>query len=131
MGVYAAAALLKDCGYMVIMATAKEEKALESLESEESKKIIIDWVVRNQIKHIGISYRLDPDDAVNIVGRFIAALKNNDVFECLGAVVKSIYFAGLKPACRKNRERVWRAYTYLYGRRNGRRNIGCNGGAGG
>lgn len=37
MGVYAAA-LLKDCGYMVIMATAKEEKALESLESEESKK---------------------------------------------------------------------------------------------
>ena len=101
MGVYAAAALLKDCGYMVIMATAKEEKALESLESEESKKIIIDWVVRNQIKHIGISYRLDPDDAVNIVGRFIATLKNNDVFECLGAVVKSIYFAGLKPACEK------------------------------
>lgn len=80
MGVYAAAALLKDCGYMVIMATAKEEKALESLESEESKKIIIDWVVRNQIKHIGISYRLDPDDAVNIVGRVYCNFKKQRRF---------------------------------------------------
>ena len=32
MGVYAAAALLKDCGYMVIMATAKEEKAIVKLQ---------------------------------------------------------------------------------------------------
>lgn len=83
MGVYAAAALLKDCGYTVIMATSKEEKALESLESEESKKIIVDWVVQNQIKHIGISYRLDPDDAVNIAGRFIAILKKQRCFDVL------------------------------------------------
>lgn len=57
--------------------------------------------MQNQIKHIGISYRLDPDDAVNIAGRFIAILKKQRCFECPEAVVKSIYFAGLKPACEK------------------------------
>ena len=99
MGVYAAAALLKDCGYTVIMSTAREERALESLESEESKKIIVEWIKENEIKHIGISYRLDPNDAVNIVGRFVTLLKDQRCYECLEAVVKSIYFAGLKPAC--------------------------------
>ena len=54
MGVYAAAALLKDCGYMVIMSTPREERALESLESEESKKIITEWIKENEIKHIGV-----------------------------------------------------------------------------
>ena len=99
MGVYAAAALLKDCGYMVIMSTPREERALESLESEESKKIITEWIKENEIKHIGVSYRLDPNDAVNIVGRLVTLLKDKRYYECSDAVVKSIYFAGLKPAC--------------------------------
>ena len=47
MGVYAAAALLKDCGYTGIMSTAREERALESLESEKNKKIIVEWIKEN------------------------------------------------------------------------------------
>ena len=38
MGVYAAAALLKDCGYTVIMATSKEEKALDRWKVKKVKK---------------------------------------------------------------------------------------------
>mgnify|MGYP004437378417 FL=1 len=42
---------------------------------------------------------MDPKDAVNILGRLIILLKKEGYFECLSAKVKSIYFAGLKPAC--------------------------------
>lgn len=62
---------------------------MESLESEESKKIIVEWIKENEIKHIGISYRLDPNDAVNIVGRFVTLLKSQRCYECLEAVVRA------------------------------------------
>ena len=41
MGIYAAAELLRDCEYNVIISPPKIEKALESLESEESQQIIL------------------------------------------------------------------------------------------
>ena len=99
MGIYAAAGLLKDCGYNVIISPPRVEKALETLESEESKDIVLKWIDKNHINHIGISYRLDPQDAIEIVGRLVVLLKENGYFEAYGACVKSIYFAGLKRAC--------------------------------
>lgn len=99
MGIYAAAELLRDCEYNVIISPPKIEKALESLESEESQQIILDWIQQNYIQHIGISYRLDPDDAVQLVGKLVMVLKKNQYYETDSAIVKSIYFAGLKPAC--------------------------------
>lgn len=101
MGIYSAAALLRDCGYEVLLAPKYVEKALETLESEESKRIIIEWIKQNKINHIGFSYRLDPKDAVNILGKLVLLLKNERYFECPSAIVKSVYFAGLKPACEK------------------------------
>lgn len=99
MGIYAAAELLRDCEYNVIISPPKIEKALESLESEESQQIILDWIQQNYIQHIGISYRLDPDDAVQLVGKLVTVLKKNQYYETDSSIVKSIYFAGLKPAC--------------------------------
>lgn len=99
MGVYAAASLLKECGYQVLIAPPRVEKALESLESDESQKVILSWIADNKINHIGISYRLDPVDAVNTVGKLVTFLKKNQYYESESAIVKSIYFAGLKPAC--------------------------------
>lgn len=99
MGVYAAASLLKECGYQVLIAPPRVEKALESLESDESQKVILSWIADNKINRIGISYRLDPVDAVNTVGKLVTLLKKNQYYESESAIVKSIYFAGLKPAC--------------------------------
>ena len=99
MGIDTAVSLLRECNYKVIVSPLRVQKALETLESEESQRIILDWIKSNKINHIGVSYRLDPRDAVNIFGRLVALLKKEQYFESLSANVKSIYFAGLKPAC--------------------------------
>lgn len=99
MGIHASAALLQECGYKVVISEPEVEDALDKLLAERNQKIIINWIKNNKIQHIGISYRLDPHDAVDIVGRFVALLKKKGLYEAEGALVKTIYFAGLKPAC--------------------------------
>ena len=101
MGVHAAAALLRDCGYNVIIAPAEIEDALDKISAESSQNIIKNWLIHNNVKHIGISYRLDPEDAVNIVGRLAAMLKRERLFETSDAKIRSVFFAGLTPACDK------------------------------
>lgn len=101
MGVHAAAALLRDCGYNVIIAPAEIEDALDKISAESSQNVIKNWLIQNNAKHIGISYRLDPEDALNIVGRLVAMLKRERLFETSDAKIRSIFFAGLAPACDK------------------------------
>ena len=99
MGINAATALLRDCGFNVVVSTEKVEYALEGITAESNQKIIIEWIKENKINHLGISYRLDPVDAVNLVGKVVELLKKEGLYECDSAIVKNIHFAGLKPAC--------------------------------
>lgn len=99
MGVYAAAALLRECGYHVVISPESVEDALDKIVSVTSQKRIVQWIVSNKIHHLGISYRLDPVDAFNIVGRLVTLLKIKGLFGGPSSQVKSIYFAGLAPAC--------------------------------
>ncbi len=99
MGIYAAASLLKECGYRVIIAPPQIEDALDKISADSSQKLILNWLKENHINHIGISYRLDVDDAVGIVGKLAHILKQNGIYESDGASIKSIYFAGLTAAC--------------------------------
>lgn len=101
MGVHAASALLSDCGYKVILAPTYIENAVSRIASETSQKLILDWIRANNITNLGISYRLDPDDAVQLVGRIVYMLKKNGLYESADSSVKAIHFAGLKPACDK------------------------------
>lgn len=101
MGINAAADLLRDCGYNVLISPPEIEDALNKIEVESSQNIIKRWLVQNNVKHIGVSYRLDPDDAVNIVGRLITMLKRERLYETSDAKIRSIFFAGLAPACNK------------------------------
>lgn len=81
MGIDAAVSLLRECNYKVIVSPLRVQKALETLESEESQRIILDWIKSNKINHIGVSYRLDPRDAVNIFGRLVALLKKDNILK--------------------------------------------------
>lgn len=101
MGVNASAALLTECGYKVVVSTPQIEEALDKITVESRQRLIVQWIKENSINHIGISYRLDPDTAVEIVGRLVALLKKEGMYESSDAVVKSIHFAGLAPACDK------------------------------
>lgn len=101
MGIRAAANLLEECGYRVILAPQNIENALSTITSESSQILILKWIMENRINHIGFSYRLDTDNAINYLGRFVALLKREGLYESSSAMVKSIYFAGLIPACEK------------------------------
>ena len=101
MGVHAAAALLRDCGYRVIISPPSIENAMGRITAESSQKIILDWIKENNISRIGFSYRLDPEDAVDLMGRLIHTLKTNGYYETANSQIKSVFFAGLTPACVK------------------------------
>lgn len=99
MGIHAATALLRDCGFQVEVSTEMVELALDDIPAESNQKIVADWIRKNKINHLGISYRLDPIDAVDLVGRVVALLRRERLYECGSAIVRTIHFAGLKPAC--------------------------------
>ncbi len=101
MGIYAAAELLKECGYWVIIAPPQIEEALGKISLDSSKDLVLGWLKENHISHIGISYRLDTDNAVGIVGQLVHMLRSKGAYESSDAFIKSIYFAGLMAACDK------------------------------
>lgn len=101
MGLHAAAALLRDCGYNVVIAPLEIEDALGRLTDSSSQKKFLKWIKKNQISRLSFSYRLDPNDALSILGGMVYLLKKNGLYESADAQIKSISFAGLKPACDK------------------------------
>ena len=99
MGVHAAAALLSECGYKVVISPEKIEYAMERISVDSSQKIILEWIDENNISRIGFSYRLDPDVAIDLFGRLVYMLSQNGYIGESNSKIKSIYFAGLTPAC--------------------------------
>lgn len=116
MGIHASAALLRECGYEVVISPYQVEEALDKITVESKQRLIVKWIVENHISHIGISFRLDPDIAVDIVGRLVTLLKKERIYESENAIVKSIHFAGLPAACDKiDREYNCRIRTFRGG----------------
>lgn len=101
MGIHAAASLLRDCGYHVLISPTEVERAMERITAKSCQDIILDWIDSNHISRIGFSYRLDPDTAVDLMGRLVYLLTNNGYYGGSDTKVKSIFFAGLKSACDK------------------------------
>lgn len=99
MGIHASTALLHDCGYKVLISPKEIEDALEKIETESYQQKIVKWIRDNKITRIGVSYRLDPASAVEIVGRLVMLLQQERLYNCNSAQVRSIHFAGLTTAC--------------------------------
>ncbi len=100
-GIHAAAALLRDCGYRVLISPKPIEYAMERIASESYQKVVLDWINENNITRIGFSYRLDPDTAVELMGRLIHVLSKKGYYGRSDSKVKGVFFAGLSPACEK------------------------------
>ena len=106
MGLRAASALLADCGYEAFMPPAHVERAAGALNLESSQETVVEWIVEHGITMLGFSYRLDPDDAVQIFGRLMHLLRKRRLYGNDGAQIRHVHFAGLAPAC----ERIEREY---------------------
>lgn len=99
MGIHAAAALLRDCGYCVEISPKKIEWAMERISAQSAQDEILKWIDGHQIDRIGFSYRLDPDTAVELMGRFMHMLTSRGYYGGPDSRIKSVFFAGLMPAC--------------------------------
>jgi hypothetical protein len=99
MGIDSAADLLRDCGYEVVIAEDSVGKAMDDYKHEPRRKTIVDWIISNKIERLGISYRLDQDDAVNMVGYLIEEIKKTKLLKYQGGQIQAIYFGGLPKTC--------------------------------
>lgn len=99
LGVNAAAELLRDCGYEVSVADDFVAKAMNDYKHELRRKVVVDWVVANKIERLGISYRLDQEDAINMVGYLIEELKMANLMKFQGGQIESLFFGGLSKTC--------------------------------
>jgi hypothetical protein len=100
MGIMSIAELLRDCGYNVIIADNNISDALSNYEYESARRIVINWIKNIQCTYFGISYRLDQNDALNIIRYFMHEFYNDKLFTFQGGLVKKILFGGLSDACK-------------------------------
>ena len=99
MGIVSVSELLRECGYEVVLANDDVDKAITEYKHESRRKVVLDWIVANKIGKLGISYRLDEFDAINMVGYLLEELKKAKLMEYQGGQIKAIYFGGLPKTC--------------------------------
>lgn len=99
LGISSIAELVKECGYEIIVADETIEKIMNDIRYETNQKKVIDWVLANEINSIGVSYRLDEDTAINLVGYLMNTLKNANLLFFQGGPVKQVLFGGLPKSC--------------------------------
>lgn len=99
MGINSAAELLRDCGYDVIVADDLVAKAMNDYKHELRRKVVVDWIITNKIERLGISYRLDQDDAVNMIGYLLEEMKKAKLMKFQGGQVETVFFGGLPNTC--------------------------------
>ncbi|HHU07433.1 MAG TPA: cobalamin-binding protein [Clostridiaceae bacterium] len=99
LGLQSAAELLRECNYQVIIAEPRIQEALSNYREAAARRVIIDWIRTEKINRLGLSYRLDQTDAVNMVGYLYEELKNAKLMSFQSGAVEMIIFAGLPQTC--------------------------------
>lgn len=101
LGINAAMDLVRDCGYTVIVGDATVSEYLNEIHYEKNQEYIVEWLLANKINRVGLTYRLDPDTAVNMVGYFMRALRSVELLSHQGGPIDAVFFAGLPTACER------------------------------
>lgn len=105
LGVNAAAELLRSCGYHVLTGDTSLSNILNDIRYASNQEKLVNWLLENKITHIGISYRLDENIAVDIVGYVLYAIRSHNLLVTQGGPINGISFAGLPKACKTIREK--------------------------
>lgn len=99
LGVNAAAELLRSCGYQVLTGDEQTANLLNEIKYPSHQEKLVAWLRANKISHVGLSYRLDEDIAVHMIGYVLYALQANNMFATQGGPINGLSFAGLPKAC--------------------------------
>ncbi len=106
LGVTSIGELLVECGKEVAYAPAEVCRACDRPEGERESAAIETWIRGERITQLGFSYRLSPEDGVELLARLTRQLERRSLFADQGGMVRALYFAGLPAACRLAKERV-------------------------
>lgn len=99
LGLNSLAELLQACGYEVVLGPAEVTGALDEVKFQAQRRRVIDWIVAENLTRLGVSYRLDPGQAADLVGFLLHDLLNNKLLAHQGGPLRGFYFAGLPDAC--------------------------------
>ncbi len=99
LGINSLAELLQSCGYEVVLGPADVAAALDEVKYQAQRRKVVDWVTTENLTRLGVSYRLDPGQAVDLVGFLLHELLNNKLLAHQGGPLRGFYFAGLPDAC--------------------------------
>lgn len=100
LGVNAAAELLRDCGYQVWTGDTELSQVINDIRYPLNQEKLIDWLKENKITYVGLSYRLDEDEAIHLVGYVMYALRAHQMFAHQGGPINGVSFGGLPKSCR-------------------------------
>jgi len=92
---------LTECGFKVVVANSEVSKAITNPGNIYNSSLIEKWIIKNNIKALGFSYRLNVNDAVLIFQKLMYQLESKKMLVKDGGKLKSIWFAGLPEACNK------------------------------
>ena len=99
MGINSIAELLEECGYEVLIADESMQRVMNDIRYEANQDLLVDWILENKINALGISYRLDQDIAVTLVGYLMNTFKRSNLLSYQGGPLKLVLFGGLPKAC--------------------------------
>lgn len=91
--------LLRDCGYKVVIADRKITDAVNHPQKFESSAVFREWLRRYGVTRLGLSYRLDPKQALEVFGLVYYQLQSFDEVGLGTGQVRGVYFGGLPAAC--------------------------------
>lgn len=100
LGINAIKGQLEECNQLVCVAPKEIEIALRNIKNLDNQEIIVNWIKTNQISHLGFSYRLDPNDASEIMSTLIKTIKDNHLNKEDGGFIEQCFFAGLPESCK-------------------------------
>ena len=99
MGMYAMSNLLRDCGYVIHIASDDINEAIENISKLNNYSLLKNWIIRNGITCLSVSYRLDPNDGRDYFMSIYEQLRSDNMLAENGGVLKLISFAGLPDTC--------------------------------
>lgn len=115
MGISTIANILRDCGYVVNIASSEVMDAANDIQKVNNLSLIIKWIRTHRINVLSYSYRLDSRDGRDFFCTFYNLLKDSKMFFEDGGPVKKITFAGLPDTCNLIRNELSDKCVYFMG----------------
>lgn len=100
-GINAVSELLRECGFNVTISPRNIAENIVDYKSSDNRLNIIKWVIDNSITRLGISYRLDEEDAYSMMSSLVTDMRLNNIFDYQGGNLVQIYFGGLPSVCQR------------------------------